>query len=46
MNLALNETLSRTFMTVFTVLIALFALLFFGGPVVFGFAFAVIFGVV
>lgn len=45
MNLALNETLSRTFMTVFTVLIALFALLFFGGPVVFGFAFAVIFGV-
>jgi preprotein translocase SecF subunit len=45
MNLALNETLSRTFMTVFTVLIALFSLLFFGGPVVFGFAFAVIFGV-
>jgi preprotein translocase SecF subunit len=45
MNLALNETLSRTFMTVFTVLIALASLLFFGGPVVFGFAFAVIFGV-
>jgi preprotein translocase subunit SecF len=45
MNLALNETLSRTFMTVFTVLIALFALLLFGGPVVFGFAFAVIFGI-
>jgi preprotein translocase SecF subunit len=46
MNLALNETLSRTFMTVFTVLIALFSLLLFGGPVVFGFAFAVIFGIV
>jgi len=46
MNLALNETLSRTFMTVFTVLIALASLLFFGGPVVFGFAFATIFGVV
>lgn len=46
MNLALNETLSRTFMTVFTVLIALAALLAFGGPVVFGFAFATIFGVV
>jgi preprotein translocase SecF subunit len=46
MNLALNETLSRTMMTVFATLIALFALLFFGGPVVFGFAFAVIFGMV
>ena len=46
MNLALNETLSRTMMTVVTVLIALFALLFFGGPVTFGFAFAVIFGIV
>ena len=32
-------------MTVFTVLIALFSLLVFGGPVVFGFAFAMIFGV-
>ena len=46
MNLALNETLSRTMMTVVTTLIALFALLFFGGPVTFGFAFAVIFGIV
>jgi preprotein translocase SecF subunit len=46
MNLALNETLGRTVMTVVTALIALFALLFFGGPVVFGFAFAVIFGIV
>ena len=46
MNLALNETLSRTVMTSTTTLIALFAILFFGGPVVWGFAFAVIFGVV
>ena len=46
MNLSLNETLSRTMMTVFTVLIALVALLFFGGPVAFGFAFAVIFGLI
>ena len=45
MNLALNETLSRTMMTVATVMIALFALLFFAGPVTFGFSFAVIFGV-
>jgi preprotein translocase subunit SecF len=45
MNLALNETLGRTLMTVTTTCIALFALLFFGGPVVFGFAFAVIFGI-
>ncbi len=46
MNLALNETLSRTVMTSLTTLIALFAIFFFGGPVVSGFAFAVIFGVI
>ncbi len=46
MNIALNETLSRTVMTSVTTLIALFAIYFFGGPVVSGFAFAVIFGVV
>lgn len=46
MNLSLNETLSRTAMTVVTTLIALFSLLIFGGPVVFGFAFASIFGIV
>jgi preprotein translocase SecF subunit len=45
MNLALNETLSRTVMTSLTTLIALFAIYFFGGGVVSGFAFAVIFGV-
>jgi preprotein translocase subunit SecF len=46
MNLALNETLSRTVMTVATVLLALAAIFLFGGPVLSGFAFAVIFGVV
>ena len=45
MNLALNETLSRTIMTSLTTLIALFAIYWFSGPVVHGFAFAVIFGV-
>ncbi len=46
LNMALNETLSRTLMTSGTTLIALLALLFLGGPVTWGFAFAVIFGVV
>lgn len=45
MNIALNETLSRTVMTSTTTLIALFAIYFFGGEVLSGFAFAVIFGV-
>jgi preprotein translocase subunit SecF len=45
MNIALNETLSRTVMTSVTTLIALFAIFWFSGPVVHGFAFAVIFGV-
>lgn len=45
MNIALNETLSRTVMTSLTTLIALSAIYFFGGEVLSGFAFAVIFGV-
>ena len=45
MNMALNETLSRTVMTSLTTLIALVAIYLFGGGVVSGFAFAVIFGV-
>ena len=45
LNLALNETLSRTVMTSLTTLIALVAIFIFGGPVVHGFAAAVIFGV-
>ena len=45
LNLSVNETLSRTVMTAVTVLIALFALLFFGGEVLRGFTFAMIWGV-
>jgi len=45
LNLALNETLSRTVMTSSTTLIALIAIYLFGGPTVEGFAAAVIFGV-
>ena len=45
LNLSVNETLSRTIMTAVTVLIALLALLFFGGEVLRGFTFAMIWGV-
>lgn len=45
MNLSLNETLTRTVMTSFSTILALLAIMIFGGPVVNGFAFAVIFGV-
>ena len=45
-NLSLNETLSRTTMTSLTTLLALFALYFFGGEVIEGFVFAMMFGVV
>jgi preprotein translocase subunit SecF len=45
LNRSLNETLSRTVMTSLSVLFALLALLFLGGPVTWGFAFAVTFGV-
>jgi len=46
LNLSLNETLSRTLMTIFTVLIAVVALLVFGGPVTFGFALATTLGLI
>ena len=46
MNLSLNETLSRTLMTSFTTLIALFALIALGGDVIRGFVFAMLLGVV
>ena len=45
LNQALNETLSRTVMTSVSTILALLAIMIFGGPVVNGFAFAVIFGV-
>ncbi|HEV7414736.1 MAG TPA: protein translocase subunit SecDF, partial [Tianweitania sediminis] len=44
-NIALNQTLSRTILTGLTVLLALFALYFFGGEVISSFVFAIIVGV-
>ncbi|AZB56381.1 protein translocase subunit SecF [Cereibacter sphaeroides] len=46
MNLSVNETLSRTIMTLMTTVIALVSLLIFGGDVIRGFVFAITFGVV
>jgi preprotein translocase subunit SecF len=46
LNLSANETLSRTVMTTGTTLIALLALLIFGGDVIRGFVFAIFFGVI
>jgi preprotein translocase subunit SecF len=46
MNLSVNETLSRTLMTSITTLIALGALLIFGGDVIRGFALAIFLGVI
>lgn len=45
-NLSLNETLSRTIMTVVTVLLVLVALAIFGGPVLHGFSLTLIFGLI
>ena len=45
-NQSINETLSRTVITAFTTLIVLFAILIFGGPVIFDFAFALAMGIV
>ena len=45
-DLSINETLSRTVMTSMTTLLALIALYVFGGEVISGFVFAMIFGVV
>ena len=45
LNLSINETLSRTFMTSFTTLLALVALFVLGGDVIRGFVFAMIWGV-
>lgn len=46
MNLSVNETLSRTLMTSLTTLIAVGAMLVFGGDVIRGFSFAIFVGVV
>jgi preprotein translocase subunit SecF len=45
-NLALNETLSRTILTVTTVALAVLALLIFGGEVLRGFSIAMLWGIV
>lgn len=45
LNLAVNETLARTFLTGGTVIMALLGLVIFGGEVLFGFSAAMIFGV-
>ncbi|MFY0622019.1 MAG: protein translocase subunit SecF [Pelagimonas sp.] len=46
LNVSINETLSRTFMTSVTTLLALIALFVLGGDVIRGFVFAMIWGVV
>jgi preprotein translocase SecF subunit len=45
LDLSVNETMSRTIMTVGTVMMALIALYLFGGEVIRGFTFAMLFGV-
>ena len=44
-NLSINETLSRTVMTVLTTLVVCLALVLFGGPVLRGFSAAILFGI-
>jgi preprotein translocase subunit SecF len=46
MNISVNETLSRTIMTSFTVFLVLLSLFFLGGEVIHGFSIALLFGVV
>jgi len=45
LNISINQTLSRTLVTSLTTLLVLFALFFFGGEIIHGFAFALIVGV-
>ena len=45
-NQSLNQTLSRTLMTSFTTLLVVFALFFFGGELIHGFATALMFGII
>jgi len=46
LNLSINETLSRTIITSITTLLALVSLYIFGGSVIKGFTFAMIWGVI
>jgi preprotein translocase subunit SecF len=45
MNASINQTLPRTLLTSFTTMVVLLALLFLGGEIIFGFAFALIIGI-
>src|ERR1044072_8635189 len=46
LNLSVNETLARTFMTAGTVFVAVLALVLFGGPVLYSFSIAMLWGVI
>lgn len=46
LNISINQTLARTLVTSFTTLLVLFALFFYGGEIIHGFATALIIGVV
>ncbi|MBZ0071740.1 MAG: protein translocase subunit SecF [Gammaproteobacteria bacterium] len=46
MNIAINETLSRTIMTSATTLLVVLAMLYFGGKVIHGFSLALVIGIV
>jgi preprotein translocase SecF subunit len=46
LNLSINETLSRTVMTSITVFVAVLALVIFGGPVLYSFSIAMLWGVI
>jgi len=46
MNIAINETLSRTIITSITIVLTVLALYFFGGDVIHDFSFAMLVGVV
>jgi preprotein translocase subunit SecF len=46
LNISINQTLARTLVTSFTTLLVLFALFFFGGEIIHGFALALIIGVI
>jgi len=46
LNMSINQTLSRTIVTSLTTLLVLFALFFFGGEIIHGFALALIIGVI
>ena len=46
LNISINQTLTRTLITSFTTLLVLFALFFYGGEIIHGFATALIVGVV